>query len=313
MVRRRERGTEGHVGHNSAVLGAPRDIGFSGLPRLYSPRTHQRRATALSLSPHKATSGCERERCQQVSYSRAVTNFYEEASAAFRSGDNEYTRQLSERALDAARAAGDAEGEVDALCFLGRVALREGDVTRVRSLADEARSVARLTGEARLEQMPLHMQAVAARTEADYSLARRLYEESIELNRALGEERMATGELHHLADVELHDGQPDRAKELFAAALSESRRLGFDALLPYLVGDAAVVAAEEGETERAARLAAAAQAAFRARGQVPDPDDAAEQERLRAHLVSALGEKRFRAASEQGAMLTIADALGDSM
>jgi len=111
---------------------------------------------------------------------------------------------------------------------------------------------------------------------------------------------MVAAELHNLAYVELHDGRSARAKELFAEALTDARRLSYDALLPYLVGDAAVVAAEEGDAERAALLAGAAQATFRAAGQVPDPDDAAEQERLTA-------------AFEEGAGLAVEEALGDSL
>ena len=104
--------------------------------------------------------------------------------------------------------------------------------------------------------------------------------------------------------------EPPVRRSCFAGALAEARRLSYDAILPYLVGDAAVVAAEEDDPERAARLAGAANAAFAARGQVPDPDDAAEQERLRARLVEALGQDRFRTTYEEGAGLAIEEALG---
>ncbi len=80
-------------------------------------------------------------------------------------------------------------------------------------------------------------------------------------------------------------------------------------MLPYLVGDSAVIAAEEGNAERAAQLAGAARSAFVVAGQVPDPDDAAEQEQLIASLVGTLGEERFRAAYEAGAELTVKEAL----
>jgi hypothetical protein len=91
-----------------------------------------------------------------------VTDFYDDAIAAFRSGDNELTRKLSEEGLRTAPAAGQVSDEVDALCMLARVALRDGDFEQVRTLAEQARAAARATGEDRLERMPLHMQAVAA-------------------------------------------------------------------------------------------------------------------------------------------------------
>ena len=238
-----------------------------------------------------------------------MTDFYEEAIAAFRSGDNERTRKVSEQALSAARAARDVATEVDALCMLSRVALRDGDYVLVRSVAEQARSAARAAGEERLERMPLHIQAAAARMSGDSAFARRLYEESIALNRRLGEERMVAAEQHNLTYVELHDGKTPRAKTLFAQALAEARRLGYEGLLPYLVGDSAVIAAEEDNAERAARLAGAAHSAFVAAGQIPDPDDAAEQERLLAKLAGRLGEDRMRALYEEGERLTINEAL----
>jgi hypothetical protein len=88
-----------------------------------------------------------------------VNDFYDEAVAAFRSGENIRTRELSEEAIEQARAAGDRPTEVEALCMLARVALREGDLNHVRALAEEARLVARATGDPREERMPLHMQA----------------------------------------------------------------------------------------------------------------------------------------------------------
>ena len=55
-----------------------------------------------------------------------MNGFYEAALAAFRSGDNERARELSEQALSEARASGAAATEVDALCMLARAALRDG-------------------------------------------------------------------------------------------------------------------------------------------------------------------------------------------
>jgi tetratricopeptide (TPR) repeat protein len=235
--------------------------------------------------------------------------FYEDAIQAFRAGDTDLVRELSERELEAARAAGDPDAEVEALCMLARVGLRDGELERVTAFAAEAYGVARASDEQRLERIPLHMKAVAARMAGDHALARRLYEKSIELNRSLGDEHMAAVELHNLGYVELHEGRLGRAKELFGTARLEAERLGYDAMLPYLVADAAVVAAEEGDPSRAARLFGAARAAFAAAGEIPDPDDAAEQELLEARLVEALGQERFAATSEEGAALSPEDAL----
>ena len=100
-----------------------------------------------------------------------MADLYEDALVAFRSGDNDLARQLSERALEAARSTHTAAAETDALCMLSRVALRDGEIGLVQKLAEEGRAVARASGEERLERMPLHMQAVAARMNGDHSLA----------------------------------------------------------------------------------------------------------------------------------------------
>jgi tetratricopeptide (TPR) repeat protein len=159
--------------------------------------------------------------------------------------------------------------------------------------------------------MPLHMQAVAARMGGDLSQARALYEESIELNRRLGQDRMVAVEHHNLAYVELHDGQRERAAELFKRARSEARRVGHQDLDAYLVGDLAVMAAANGELTAAARFAGSAAAAFKAAGQVPDPDDAAEQEGIRALLARNLSPDELHSLYEEGAKLAPRDILDE--
>jgi ATP/maltotriose-dependent transcriptional regulator MalT len=209
---------------------------------------------------------------------------YEDAIGAFRSGATGLAEALSLGLLALARDEGDLTGQVDALVMLARVALRRGDLAHVAELAAEARGLARRAGQRRLERMPIHMQAVVTRMRGAYSEARVLYEESIELNVQLGEARMVVAEHRNLAYVELHDGHAGRARELFLSAAQEARSLGYDAIEPYLLLDAAVIAFESGDTERAAQLAAAMRAAVAEAGQVPDPDDQAEAERLEASL-----------------------------
>lgn len=233
-----------------------------------------------------------------------MSELYEQALEAFRSGDNERARELSERLADRA----DSRERIDGLCMLARVALRDGDLDRVRALAGKAREEARALGDLDAERMPLHLQAAAARMAAETGEARRLYGESIELNRRLGKDFVA-GELHNLAYVELHDGNLDRAKELFRQSLGLARDRGLQSLLPYLVIDSGVVAAEEGELERAARLLAASEAAFEASGTVLDPDDRVEFDRALEKARAGLEPSTFAAAWEEGRGLSVENAL----
>src|SRR6266511_2246050 len=92
-------------------------------------------------------------------------SLYDEALAAFRHGDNERARELSEELRSSGR-------EVDGLCMLARVALREGDAERTRELAEQAQETARALGDRDAERMPIHLRAAAARIAGDYALAR---------------------------------------------------------------------------------------------------------------------------------------------
>jgi ATP/maltotriose-dependent transcriptional regulator MalT len=208
----------------------------------------------------------------------------EEAITAFRSGETARAEEISLELLSEARGNGDSSGQVEALSMLARIALRRGDLDHVSALAQEARALARRAGVRRLERMPIHMEAVAVRMRGDFSAARLLYEESIDVNVELGEDRMVAVEHRNLAYVELHDGHLDVARQLFALAAQEARALGYDALEPFLLLDSAVVAFEDGDRDRATKLAEATRAALSEAGQIPDPDDAAEEERLEGEL-----------------------------
>jgi len=230
----------------------------------------------------------------------------EEAMAAFRRGDTEHATRITDIALEVARKGQDARREVDALCMHARIALRLGELDRVVELAGEAR--AKAAGDPRLERTPIHVQAVAARMRGDLASARDLYRASLDLSESLGEGSMAAAEHHNLAYVELHAGNHERARRLFLEARRRAERLGLHGLYPYLLADAAQLAVEDGDAAKAATLLGAADAAFGAAGEIPDPDDAAEHQRLRAQLLDVLGESAFRFSFDVGSKLTVEQA-----
>src|SRR5579864_3643916 len=211
-------------------------------------------------------------------------NLYEDSLKAFRFGATDEAARLAEELIKTSRASGDLPGEIDGLCMLGRVALRRGQMHRLAELAGEARALAVHSDEPRLGRMPLHLQAVAARMDGDLRSARNLYRESIDLNRQLGEERMVAAEHRNLAYVELHDGNGAEARRLFAISANMARACGYDALEPYLLLDSAVLTLEMGDAPMAGQLLNETAARFAAAGQIPDPDDAAEEEWVRARL-----------------------------
>src|SRR6266540_355675 len=93
-------------------------------------------------------------------------SLYDEALAAFRHGDNERARELSEELRSSGR-------EVDGLCMLARVALREGDAERTRELAEQAQETARALGDRDAERMPIHLRSAVRRRGAAQPRLRR--------------------------------------------------------------------------------------------------------------------------------------------
>jgi hypothetical protein len=100
---------------------------------------------------------------------------------------------------------------------------------------------------------------------------------------------MAALECRNLAYLELQAGEPVRALELFAESRQRLEGTDTSGFSPYLIFDEATVAAIQGDVTAAAAKLAEAEDAFRTAGVVPDPDDAAEIERLRARVRGAAG------------------------
>lgn len=201
--------------------------------------------------------------------------------AAFRRGDSDAVVRMSEAELRRAREAADPAGEVEALYSLARVAARNGDLLESERLASAALGVALDAGDRALEERPRHVLAAVTRMSGDLSRARGLYEASIELNQELGRPEAANSEVHNLGFTELGLGNVARARELFTASREAVFLHRWDAFLPYVCVAGAALALAEGDPRRAALLTGAADGAFEAIGQVPDPDDAAELNKIR--------------------------------
>lgn len=233
--------------------------------------------------------------------------FIDQAIVAYRKGDTEYATRIAEVALQAARKAQDAKREVEAICMLARIALRIGDLDQVASFVAEARSKAR--GDPSSERLILHVEAVAARMRGSLAAARDLCTAGLKLSESLDDDQATIAEYRNLAYVELHAGNRERARKLFLEARRRAELLGHQELLPYIVADAAVLAMEDGDGGKAATLAGAADAALKAAGEAPDPEEVVEQGLLRARLQEALGKRALQFSFEVGVKLTIAEAL----
>ncbi|MFI5606320.1 hypothetical protein [Amycolatopsis sp. NPDC051903] len=222
-----------------------------------------------------------------------MPTFEDEAFAAFRRGETELVGRLSRAELVRAREAGDVPGQVGALCMLARVAVRGGDFARCRALATEALDLARGTGDRALRKSPVHILAGVARMAGDLQTARAGYLESIALRQELGLTEAVVWEQLNLGHLELRTGHPEKARELFRVVRTCAAEHDLGDLRAYAALAEAVLAETDGKPAEAARLLGHAETALRARGEVLDPDDAAEAAALRTRLIATLGQPGF--------------------
>ncbi|MFH2002850.1 MAG: tetratricopeptide repeat protein [Planctomycetota bacterium] len=210
---------------------------------------------------------------------------YGDSLLAFRLGDLESSRARSEAALEAARAACDAEAEALALLALSRVELTQGDHGRARAHAARSKELASGFDPA-LGQSPLHMLAQATRLGNDLDEAAALFLQSLELNRRLGDQGMIAVELHNLGHVELRLGHVDVAEPLF----EEAAAFGDDSD-PYSAAmrlfNRASIAFARDDRENAASWLRQARSTLHDAGIEPASDDAEELDRLDRQLTGS--------------------------
>jgi non-specific serine/threonine protein kinase len=222
---------------------------------------------------------------------------------AFRRGDTEGTRTLTEESLAVARDVDDPATVVLALAGLGRVGLRDGDYSRVKELSREGLEIARQQGDRAMRRMPLHLLAEATRLDGDYGRARKLYQESLALNRDLGNEQTIDVELSNLGAVELHEGNLDAGQAYLEETVQRTHERGDLYVLPYAIAGLGELAAARADWERAATLLAAAETLFEASGAVMDPADVAPYESAVGATRSALAGEVFASAWTRGLSL----------
>lgn len=231
--------------------------------------------------------------------------YFETAIGAFRRGETDVVEVLSRDELDRARAVGDAEGEVEALCMLARVAVRRDDLATARSLARQAFD--RAEGNRRLQRTPAHVLAATARMAGDIEAARAGYAASIALYEEFDNPRLVAMEHQNLAYVELRDGKVERARELFAASRRRLLDGGYESMYVVAALATAVLAEVDGHAAESARRLGAVDGWLHKAGVILDPDDAEEREALRDRLVGRLGPDAFTVACNVGADLDLAE------
>ena len=228
---------------------------------------------------------------------------------AFRQGSNDDARAHFDEALMLARESGDVPLQIRTLNGIARTRLRVHDFDGVRRHAEQALSLVAKVDDQSLRCIPVHMLAAAARMSGDYPRAISLYAENLDFNRGTGDLHWQCSELGNLAWIALHEGRLDDARWLFGESAALARQVESGYLLPYIPLQQSGLATHDARWEDAAVLVAAARAAFDATDAVPDPDDAAEYDRIVEQCRQALDHEPFEAAWKRGSALSLDEAI----
>jgi predicted ATPase/DNA-binding SARP family transcriptional activator len=228
---------------------------------------------------------------------------------ARRQGNDGDSRGFCEECLVVRRAMGDLRGVAEVLLALGAVVMRQGDALATRAHAEEALSIGRRTGDRPIVAGAMGLLGDLAWRQGDHAEARRFHEEALALWRALecGSAVIhSLGALGHLARDEREWG---RAHALYGESLRLRREAqDLNAVIASLE-DFAELAAAEGEWARMTRLLAATSTQRRATQRPLLPPDQAEHDRRLQWSRAALGEAVFARAFEEGARMTLEEAI----
>lgn len=234
---------------------------------------------------------------------------YEEGVLAFRRGDNEECRRLSQLAVDIAAKAGTAREQALGHIGLSRAAFRELDYPTGLRHAHRAEDLAAGCGAEDVRLTALHMRAELTRAQGDYAAAVPLYEQLLVADEEAGDTKSLAMEHYNLGSVLLQTGELPAAREHLTASLRtcrEANAWGRDMLHYALLGMAGLLA-REGDPFTAARLLGAVQAHVGRIGEVLDP---AEELELSSHVQAArrADPAGFASAYAEGQAMTTEDA-----
>jgi predicted ATPase/DNA-binding CsgD family transcriptional regulator len=227
---------------------------------------------------------------------------------AFEGADIGTAQDLCEESLAISREVDDPHSLHRTLTQLGHIARGRGDLLAARQYYEEALPLRRELGEPVDVAVSLACLGHVARALHEYDHAQALYEESLELAEKQGHPAEITAAQHDLGRLAHERGNDDEAASWFAEALIVAQRIKHPRRMAYLLEGFAVLAARD-QPERALRLAGAAAALRRSNGSILSPNDQAALERDLAPARRLLNDGRRRSAWEDGAALSVDEAV----
>jgi tetratricopeptide (TPR) repeat protein len=155
----------------------------------------------------------------------------------------------------------------------------------------------------------MNLLANLARAEGDLPQARTQLEESVALRREIGDRFLLAYSLRRLAEIALLQGDYSAAESYYREAHSDVAETGGKAGVATSLAGFAGLALAQGQAIRAVRLYGAAQSILQALNWRLPPADEQEYERALAKVHQQLDEPAFKAAWEEGRMLSIDQAI----
>jgi tetratricopeptide (TPR) repeat protein len=237
------------------------------------------------------------------------------AGLANAQGDRAAAEALAERALVAARAAGDRRTIGHALGMLGAVVIGRQRFEEGLGHLDESAAVFRAAGDRWGEAQALGQAAAVLLDRGEVARAEALAEQALPLARQQGDRIGLLTVRATLARAAQAQGDHTRAAHLFAEALVASLELRDELNIAYCLEGLAGIAVDRGEYARAARLCGAAEAVFETtdvRTYWHLPERMRTQRQLAAGR-AALGEAAWAAAWAEGQALSIEESVTQAL
>jgi tetratricopeptide (TPR) repeat protein len=235
-----------------------------------------------------------------------AARLYDEGVVAFRRGDNDECRRLSEAAIRTASAVWSEREQALGHIGLSRADFRDRAYAAGLRHAHKADELATRCGADDVRIQAMHMRAELTRAQGDYAAAVPMYEQLLAADEAAADNRALAMENYNLGSVLLQVGDLRAARARLECSLELVDADDVQQLSYTLLGFAGLLA-REGNAEVAARILGAVKTHFDHVGEMLDP---AEELELSSHVDAArlVDLDGYEATYGVGATLSLAEA-----
>jgi predicted ATPase/class 3 adenylate cyclase/DNA-binding CsgD family transcriptional regulator len=248
--------------------------------------------------------------CREVDDQDGITlALYNLATVFLLQGEYDRARSLLEEAVALSREGDASWNTTPSLWLLALVISFQDDLPRAYALLEESLALARQEGYKDGIAASLFVSGMVTLQQGDEASARPLLEESLALFKELGDRHNIAQVLVGLAWVSLVQGDYAAACALLKESLALARAVGNKWFIAAGLVVYGALATAQGEWAWVARLSGAVEALCKAINGVLPPSARAMQEFTLAAARVQLGEETFRAAWDEGRMMTLEQVL----